>query len=85
MWQASPSVLQAVFGGSTLNLTASAFDEAAFRVVPGTAAGRAIGCRWLDDGVDEEFAYFDLGGPDGPGESVAVSFMGSKWERLPDG
>jgi len=78
VWQASPSVLQASFGGSTLNLTASGFDEAAFRVVPGMAAGRAIGCRWLDDGVDEEIAYFDLGS----GESVAVSFMGSKWERL---
>jgi hypothetical protein len=33
-----------------------------FKAVPGTAAGRAIGCRWLDDGADEELAYFELGG-----------------------
>ena len=93
VWLAAPSVLQASFGGSTLNLTASGFDEAVFKAVPGTVAGREIGCRWLDDGVDEELAYFEFSkGPPGTPEhthvmrsdnlSTAVSFMGSKWDRL---
>jgi hypothetical protein len=66
-------VAQATFGGSTLNLTASGFDESVFKVSPGTIAGRSIGCRWLDDGVDQEFAYFDLG--PGSQTSLSVSFM----------
>eukprot|EP01052_Picozoa_sp_SAG31_P032929 SAG31_NODE_3662_length_4011_cov_8.856851_3_plen_117_part_00 len=93
VWLAAPSVLQASFGGSTLNLTASGFDEAVFKAVPGTVVGREIGCRWLDDGVDEELAYFEFskGQPSAPEHthvmrsdnlSTAVSFMGSKWDRL---
>lgn len=61
-----------------LKLTICCHRTQVFKVVPGTAAGRAIGCRWLDDGVDEELAHFELGGS---GLSLAVSFMGSKWER----
>jgi hypothetical protein len=69
-------VAQATFGGSTLNLTASGFDESVFKVSPGTIAGRSIGCRWLDDGVDQEFAYFDLGPKSGGSQtSLSVSFM----------
>ena len=37
------------------------------------------GCRWLDDGVDQELVYFHL--PPGGDAATYIEFMGDRFER----
>jgi hypothetical protein len=64
VWMAADNItLQASFGGGTMNLTA--LEVVGVGAVPGVFKAHptdpedlALGCRWLDDGTDQELAYF---------------------------
>ena len=57
------ALLLRLYGGAALNLTAvdahADADVVAFRTHP---VASTAGCRWLDDGQDQEIAYFDVKG-----------------------
>ena len=47
----------------------------------GGGQGRA-GCRWLDDGIDQELLYFQFAAAGAPGSAVqSLLFMGGKYDR----
>lgn len=97
VWQSPDGTLQARFGGDVVNLTALSPPPSAgesdgeaesavagvFEAHSASAPDQQLGCRWLDDGTDQELAYFEFDSDIGmPGtRSSAVVFMGSRRAR----
>ena len=71
---ASSALLLRLYGGAALNLTA--VDAHAFRTHP---VASTAGCRWLDDGQDQEIAYFDVKS----GSVARLRYMNGAYERDP--
>ena len=89
VYQVDASTLQARLGAhaSPLNLTAFTplpdtghgnGTTVVLRAHPTGSAAQA-GCRWLDDGSDQELMYFEM--DDKSPRSVSVEFKGSRWFR----
>ena len=74
------ALLLKLYGGAALNLTAvdshADADVMAFRTHP---VASTAGCRWLDDGQDQEIAYFDVKG----GSVARLRYMNGAYERDP--
>ena len=80
-------------GGGDASATVRAEGSGGGALVPGVfvahptdPADLALGCRWLDDGTDQELVYFEGaggagGGGGGGAVAAAITFMGDRWER----
>ena len=89
VYQVDASTLQARLGANASPLNLTAFTPLPN---PGRGGGATVvlrahptgtvaqaGCRWLDDGSDQELMYFEM--DDKSSRSVSVEFKGSRWFR----